>query len=94
MSALAMFILQIMDGRTITVPLTWYPRLLKATADQRSKWEKCGGNYGIHWPEIDEDLSIEGLLLKDKKSRWHPPQYLRWREILRHYFLEGPWEMN
>jgi hypothetical protein len=52
----------LMDGRTITVPLTWYPRLLKATADQRNHWEKCGGGYGIHWPLIDEDLSTEGLL--------------------------------
>lgn len=52
----------LMDGRTITVPLAWYPRLLHASAGQRSKWEKCAGGYGIHWPEIDEDLSTEGLL--------------------------------
>jgi hypothetical protein len=50
------------DGRTITVPLTWYPRLLHATAQQRSNWKIAGGGYGIHWPEIDEDLSTEGLL--------------------------------
>jgi len=52
----------IMDGRTITVPLVWYPRLLAATLQQREKWEICGGGYGIHWSEIDEDLSTEGLL--------------------------------
>ena len=52
----------IMDGRTITVPLTWYPRLLAATPEQRTKWQVCGGGYGIHWEEIDEDLSTEGLL--------------------------------
>jgi len=52
----------LMDGRTITVPLAWYPRLLSATPDQRACWEKAGGGYGIHWPEIDEDLSTEGLL--------------------------------
>ncbi|NJR45494.1 MAG: DUF2442 domain-containing protein [Hyellaceae cyanobacterium CSU_1_1] len=52
----------IMDGRTITVPLVWYPRLLAASPEQREKWESCGGGYGIHWPEIDEDLSTEGLL--------------------------------
>ena len=52
----------IMDGRTITVPLTWYPRLLAATPEQREKWSVCGGGYGIHWSEIDEDLSTEGLL--------------------------------
>lgn len=51
-----------MDGRTITVPLAWFPRLLKATPEQLSKWETCGGGYGIHWSEIDEDISTEGLL--------------------------------
>jgi hypothetical protein len=50
------------DGRTIIVPLTWYPRLLNATAAQRSHWKVSGGGYGIHWPDIDEDLSTEGLL--------------------------------
>ena len=50
------------DGRTITVPLTWYPRLLHATAQQRSHWKIAGGGYGIHWPDLDEDLSTEGLL--------------------------------
>jgi hypothetical protein len=50
------------DGRTITVPLAWYPRLLNATAAQRKNWQVAGGGYGIHWPDIDEDLSTEGLL--------------------------------
>jgi hypothetical protein len=50
------------DGRTITVPLAWYPRLLNATAAQRKNWRVAGGGYGIHWPDIDEDLSTEGLL--------------------------------
>ncbi len=52
----------LMDGRTITVPLVWYPRLLTTTPKQREKWSVCGGGYGIHWSEIDEDLSTEGLL--------------------------------
>lgn len=52
----------LMDGRTITVPLVWYPRLLNATPDQRKNWRISGGDYGIHWPDIDEDLSTEGLL--------------------------------
>jgi hypothetical protein len=51
----------LMDGRTIRVPLAWYPRLLNATPEQRSHWEMCGP-YGIHWPDVDEDLSTEGLL--------------------------------
>ncbi len=50
------------DGRTITVPLVWYPRLLNATPGQRRNWKISGGGYGIHWPDIDEDLSTEGLL--------------------------------
>ncbi|MEB3192051.1 MAG: DUF2442 domain-containing protein [Snowella sp.] len=52
----------LMDGRTITVPLVWYPRLLKAEPQQRAHWQVCGGGYGIHWEEIDEDLSTAGLL--------------------------------
>ena len=52
----------LIDGRTITVPLAWYPRLLHASPEQRIDWKICGGGYGIHWPEIDEDLSTEGLL--------------------------------
>jgi hypothetical protein len=52
----------LMDGRTISVPLAWYPRLAKATPEQRSHWEVAAGGYGIHWPDIDEDLSTEGLL--------------------------------
>ena len=52
----------LMDGRTITVPIVWYPRLFNATSKQRANWEVCGGGYGIHWEDIDEDLSTEGLL--------------------------------
>ena len=50
------------DGRTITVPLAWYPRLLAATENQRSNWIIAGGGFGIHWPDIEEDLSTQGLL--------------------------------
>ena len=52
----------LMDGRTIIVPLVWYPRLLEASPEQRQNWKIAGGGYGIHWPELDEDLSTEGLL--------------------------------
>jgi hypothetical protein len=52
----------LMDGRTISVPIAWYPRLANATPEQRSRWEVAGGGYGLHWPEIDEDLSTEGML--------------------------------
>lgn len=55
-------IVRLADGRTIAVPLAWYPRLLNATAPQRAHWTSAGGGHGIHWPEIDEDLSVAGLL--------------------------------
>ncbi len=50
------------DGRVISVPLVWYPRLLNATPTQRSNWKIAGGGYGIHWPDVDEDLNADGLL--------------------------------
>ncbi len=50
------------DGRTITAPLAWFPRLAAATPAQRKAWEPAAAGYGIHWPEIDEDLSVAGLL--------------------------------
>jgi hypothetical protein len=50
------------DGREISAPLQWFPRLLRATASQRSEWRLIGGGIGIHWPQIDEDIEIESLL--------------------------------
>ena len=50
------------DGRTITVPLAWYPRLLHGSPEERKNWELSAGGFGIHWPDVDEDLSTEGLL--------------------------------
>lgn len=50
------------DGRTISVPLAWYPRLLHATIDERKDWRLIGMGRGIHWEAIDEDISVEGLL--------------------------------
>ena len=52
----------LMDGRTISVPLAWYPRLARGTPAQRANWRTCAGGSGIHWPDVDEDLSTEGLL--------------------------------
>jgi hypothetical protein len=57
------------DGRTITAPLAWFPRLLHATPEQRSNWRVAGAGYGIHWPDIDEDLSTQGLLLGSPAPR-------------------------
>ncbi len=50
------------DGRTIAVPLAWFPRLLHATAEERKNWRLIGKGQGIHWEDIDEDISVEGLL--------------------------------
>ncbi len=52
----------LMDGRIISVPLVWYPSLMNATLEQLMNWEIAGGGYGIHWPDLDEDLSTEGFL--------------------------------
>jgi hypothetical protein len=50
------------DGRRVSVPLAWFPRLLHATSEQRSNYEIRGEGQGIHWPDLDEDLSVAGLL--------------------------------
>lgn len=50
------------DGRTISVPLAWYPRLLHATAEERKNWRLVGKGRGIHWEAIDEDIGVDGLL--------------------------------
>jgi hypothetical protein len=53
---------ELTDGRTIIVPLAWYPRLLHATPSERNSWRLIGGGRGIHWPEVDEDISVANLL--------------------------------
>ncbi len=50
------------DGRTISTPITWYPSLRNASTEQRNNWRLIGSGIGIHWPDIDEDLSVEGML--------------------------------
>lgn len=50
------------DGRRLATPLTWFPRLLNATPEQRARFEILGGGVGVHWPDVDEDLSVAGLL--------------------------------
>jgi hypothetical protein len=57
------------DGRTVSVPLVWFPRLLNATAKQRKEWEFIGGGIGIHWEAIDEDISVASLLRPEKFMR-------------------------
>ncbi len=50
------------DGRTLSVPLVWYPRLMHATPEERNHWRLIGGGHGIHWEALDEDISVENLL--------------------------------
>ena len=63
-------IVDLKDGRTISVPLAWYPRLFDATPIQRANWQTCAAGYGIHWPDIDEHLSTEGLLRGAPAPGW------------------------
>ncbi len=65
------------DGRTISVPLAWYPRLAYATPEERRRFEIVGAGYGIHWPDLDEDISVEGLLA-GKRSTESPQSFERW----------------
>lgn len=55
-------IVRLDDGRTLSVPIAWYPRLLHGTASERATYQLIGDGEGIHWPELDEDISVEGLL--------------------------------
>ena len=67
------------DGRTISVPLAWYPRLLHGTVEERSNWRFIGDKEGIHWPDLDEDISVENLLL-GKPSGESQNSFKRWLE--------------
>ncbi|MBI3943026.1 MAG: DUF2442 domain-containing protein [Chloroflexi bacterium] len=55
-------IIDLADGRTISVPLAWYPRLLHGTPEERQQWRLIGQGQGIHWPLLDEDISVENLV--------------------------------
>lgn len=65
------------DGRTISVPIGWYPRLAHGTTAERAHFQISGAGYGIHWPDLDEDIGVEGLLL-GKKSTESPASFERW----------------
>ena len=56
-------VVELRDGRSVSVPLSWYPRLAEGRPSERRKWEIVGPGIGIHWPDLDEDISVEGLLL-------------------------------
>ncbi|MGB8643611.1 MAG: DUF2442 domain-containing protein [Anaerolineae bacterium] len=65
------------DGRTISAPIGWYPRLAHGTPTERANFEISGAGYGIHWPDLDEDIGIEGLVL-GKRSTESPASFERW----------------
>ena len=65
------------DGRTIAVPIGWYPRLAHGTPKERLSFRISGAGYGIHWPDLDEDIGVEGLLF-GKRSAESPDSFERW----------------
>lgn len=66
-------VVDLRDGRTIATPIVWYPRLRRASEAQRNNWRLNGSGYGIHWPELDEDLSVEGMLRGTPAPDWQQP---------------------
>ena len=73
---------ELSDGRTISVPLDWYPRLIHATPQERGHWELIADGDGIHWPDLDEDISVEGLLA-GRPSGEGAESFRRWLEAKR-----------
>ena len=67
------------DGRALSVPLTWYPRLLDGTRTEREHYELIGDGQGMHWPELDEDVSVEGLLA-GRRSAESAASFAKWRQ--------------
>lgn len=67
------------DGRTVSVPLAWFPRLLHGNSEERSKWRLIGDGEGIHWPDLDEDISVENLIL-GKSSGESQKSFKKWLE--------------
>ena len=65
------------DGRTLIVPTLWFPRLVHGTPQERANWRLLGGGHGIHWPDLDEDISVEGLLA-GRPSGEAPASLERW----------------
>ena len=70
---------ELSDGRTVAVPLSWYPRLVHATPEERSNWRLIGIGQGIHWPDLDEDISVEMLLGGWPSARARLPSNAGWR---------------
>ena len=72
-------VVELEDGRILSIPLTWYPRLWHGTTAERQNWRMIGDGMGIHWPDLDEDVSIEGLIL-GRRSGESQRSLNRWLE--------------
>jgi len=72
-------VVDLVDGRTVSVPIAWYPRLAHGTPRERSNWRLLGRGEGIHWPDLDEDISVEGLLA-GRRSGETQASLRRWLE--------------
>jgi len=70
-------VVRLTDGRTVSVPIVWFPRLEKATGDQRADYELLGDGEGIHWPAVDEDISVAGLLEGRRSFEYAGPDPVR-----------------
>ena len=70
---------ELSDGRSISVPLTWFPRLFNATQEERNNWRLLGGGDGIHWEDLDEDINIEGLIA-GRPSSESQTSFKKWLE--------------
>jgi len=70
-------IVDLADGRTLSVPVSWYPRLAHGTPAEQSEWELIGRGHGIHWPKLDEDIAVEDLLA-GRRSGESPTSLKRW----------------
>ena len=73
-------IVELRDGRTVSVPVAWYPRLAHGSPKERQQWELIGPGIGIHWPALDEDISVDGLL-KGAPSGESPESFNRWLSL-------------
>lgn len=79
-----LLVVRLENGRTLSIPIGWYPRLAHGTAEERQNFQISGAGYGIHWPDLDEDIGVEGLLTgkKSTESRASFEKWLKQRHLL------------
>ena len=70
-------IVDLVDGRSVTVPIAWFPRLLHGTCKQRNNWRFIGSGEGVHWPDLDEDISVQNLLVGHRSGE-SQSSFKRW----------------